>query len=98
MTLTELLPRVRGTHSGTEVGANLAQAHGGVAADGTLLVLGLQPREVLHQLHVEVGLVQLWGQKQHGLQGGRQRKVWAGAGRVPHMGGASWEGTSDPGC
>ena len=38
VTLTELLPRVRGTHTGTEVGADLAQTHGGVAADGALLV------------------------------------------------------------
>ena len=75
VTLTELLPRVRGTHTGTEVGADLAQTHGGVAADGALLVLGLQPRKVLHQLHVEVGLVQFWGQKQHGLQGGRPESV-----------------------
>lgn len=80
VTVTELPALVQGTHAGTEVGANFAQADGGVAADGALLILSLQPREVLHQLHVEVGLVQLRGQEQHGLQGGRRRKVWAGAG------------------
>lgn len=80
VTVTELPALVQGTHAGTEVGADFAQADGGVAADGALLILSLQPREVLHQLHVEVGLVQLRGQEQHGLQGGRRRKVWAGAG------------------
>lgn len=68
MTVTELTA-VQGTHTGAEVGADFPQADGGVAADGALLVLGLQPSEVLHQLHVEVGLVQLRGQEQHGLQG-----------------------------
>lgn len=55
------------THSGTEVGADFAQADRGVAADGTLVILSLQSCKVLHQLHIEVGLIQLWGQEQHGL-------------------------------
>jgi hypothetical protein len=34
-----------------------------------LLILGLQPCKVLHQLHIEVGLIELWGQQQHRLWG-----------------------------
>lgn len=71
--------RSQGTHTGIEVGADFAQADGSVAANGALFILGLQPREMLHQLHIEVGLVQLWGQKQHGLQGGGMWKLWATA-------------------
>lgn len=101
MTVTELLASAQGTHAGAEVGADFAQADSCVAADGALVILGLQPREVLHELHVEVGLIQLRGQEQHGLQGWGQRKLWARAGKGPHAGVGSWEGmeaTSGPGC
>lgn len=97
ITVTELPAPVWGTHTGTEVGADFAQADGGVAADGALLIPGLQPRKVFHQLHVEVGLVQLWGQEQHGLQGGDSRNCLPGL----HARLTSWEGaeaTSGSGC
>lgn len=69
MIVTELLAAVQDTHTGTEIGADFSQTDGGVATDGALFVLGLQPSEVLHKLHVKVGLIQLRGQEQHGLQG-----------------------------
>lgn len=53
---------------GAEVGADLAEADGGVGADALLGLCGaLEAGEVLHELHVEVGLAQLGGQVDHGL-------------------------------
>lgn len=52
-----------------EVGGDLAQADGGVAADWALLVSGLQSCKVAHQLLVQVGLVQLGSHQQHRLGG-----------------------------
>lgn len=57
-----------------EVGGNLAQADGGVAPDWTLFVSGLQTGEVTHQLLVQVCLVQLGSQQQHGLERKREQK------------------------
>ena len=96
MMTTDLPAPVKDTHAGTEVGADLAQADGGVAADGALLVLGLQPREVLHQLHIEVGLIQLRGQEQHGLRG--RRRATCGQSRQRAAGRSGLlEATSSPG-
>lgn len=57
-----------------EVGGDFSQTHGGVAPDRTLLISGLQPGEVSHQLLVQVALVQFRSQQQHGLPG-QTRKI-----------------------
>ena len=56
-----------------EVGGDLAQADGGVAPDRALLVSGLQPGKVTHQLLVQVGLIQLGRHQQHGLEGDTEK-------------------------
>ncbi len=55
-------------YPGVEVGGDLAQADGGVAPDWALFVSGLQPGKVTHQFLVQVGLIQLGSQQQHGLE------------------------------
>lgn len=61
-------------YPGIEVGSNLAQADGGVAPDWTLFISGLQAGKVTHQLLVQVGLIQLGSQQQHGLERKREEK------------------------
>lgn len=67
-------------YPGVEVGGDLAQADGGVAADWTLFISGLQPGKVPHQLLVQVGLIQFGSQQQHRLE--VERKKSGGYGRL----------------
>ena len=55
------------SYPSVEVGGDLSQAHGGVAADWSLLVSRLQSCKVPHQLLIHITLIQLGGQQQHGL-------------------------------
>lgn len=55
-----------------EIGGDLSQANGGVAADGTLIIFRLQSCKVTQELLVQVGFIQLGSQQKHRLQRGKQ--------------------------
>ena len=46
---------------------DFSEANCRVGSDWSLVVTCLQPGEVLHQLRVQVGIVELGGEKQHSL-------------------------------